>query len=39
MEIEIVIGLCILSCICGFVAAEILQYRKRNKGKIKWIED
>jgi len=36
MEFEVVVILCIASFICGFVAAEILQYRKQNKGKISW---
>jgi len=38
MEIWAVVMLCIVSFICGFVAAEIVQYKKDNKGKISWRE-
>lgn len=38
MELKWVIVLCIASFICGFVAAEVLQYRKQNKGKMPWNE-
>jgi len=36
MEIKYVVILCITSFICGFVVAEIVQYRKQHKGKIRW---
>jgi len=36
MKIKYVVILCIASFICGFVAAEIVQYRKDNKGKMRW---
>jgi len=36
MELKYIVIMCIASFICGFVAAEILQYRKQNKGKISW---